>query len=125
MREERQAAPLFDAADGRQLAEAALRSITASAARERGDDFLRVRVRDLAQALDVRFVVAGRVNALDEDDEAIRTLAVWRGADYLSNMEYRRRQRRARMSPDSACRSTPAASRPTPRRKLGQLPFYH
>lgn len=87
MSEEREAPPLFDAADGRTLAEAALRSITASTARARGDDFLRILVRDLAQALDVTYVIAGRVIMLD-DGEGIRTLAVWGGADYLPNMDY-------------------------------------
>jgi signal transduction histidine kinase len=78
---------LFDAEDGRLLAEAALRSITDSTARARGDDFLRILVRDLARALDVHYVIAGRV-ALLADGEGIRTLAVWGGADYLPNMEY-------------------------------------
>jgi signal transduction histidine kinase len=78
---------LFDAEDGRLLAEAALRSITDSTARARGDDFLRILVRDLAQALDVQYVIAGRVATL-ADGEGIRTLAVWGGADYLPNMEY-------------------------------------
>lgn len=88
MSEDKQAAPLFDAADGRVLAEAALRSITASTARARGDDFLRILVRDLAQALDVRYVIAGRVMRRDDGDEGIRTLAVWGGADYLPNLDY-------------------------------------
>ncbi|MDC8757250.1 sensor histidine kinase [Janthinobacterium fluminis] len=79
---------LFDAGDRRTLAEAALRSITASTARVRGDDFLRILVRDLAAALDVRYVIAGRVIALPDGTEGIRTLAVWGGADYLPNMEY-------------------------------------
>jgi signal transduction histidine kinase len=78
---------LFDAEDGRLLAEAALRSITDSTARARGDDFLRILVRDLAQALDVQYVIAGRVASL-ADGEGIRTLAVWGGADYLPNLEY-------------------------------------
>ncbi|QJD91737.1 HAMP domain-containing histidine kinase [Duganella dendranthematis] len=78
---------LFDAEDGRLLAEAALRSITDSTARARGDDFLRILVRDLAQALDVQYVIAGRVATL-ADGEGIRTLAVWGGADYLPNLEY-------------------------------------
>ncbi len=84
-----EAAPrLFGAEDGRVLAEAALRSITASTARARGDDFLRILVRDLAQALDVTYVIAGRVIAMADGQEGIRTLAVWGGADYLPNMEY-------------------------------------
>jgi signal transduction histidine kinase len=87
MSEHRPAAPLFDAADGRILAEAALRAITDSTARARGDDFLRILVRDLAQALEVQYVIAGRVIAMD-DGEGIRTLALWGGADYLPNMDY-------------------------------------
>ncbi|SDH03818.1 MULTISPECIES: GAF domain-containing sensor histidine kinase [unclassified Duganella] len=87
MSEQHGEAPLFDAADGRTLAEAALRSITASTARARGDDFLRILVRDLAQALDVAYVIAGRVIAM-ADGEGIRTLAVWGGTDYAPNMEY-------------------------------------
>jgi signal transduction histidine kinase len=78
---------LFDAEDGRVLAEAALRSITDSTARARGDDFLRILVRDLAAALEVQYVIAGRVIGL-ADGEGIRTLAVWGGADYLPNMDY-------------------------------------
>jgi signal transduction histidine kinase len=78
---------LFDAEDGRLLAEAALRSITDSTARARGDDFLRILVRDLAQALDVHYVIAGRVIGM-AGGEGIRTLAVWGDAGYLPNMEY-------------------------------------
>jgi two-component system NtrC family sensor kinase len=79
---------LFDQADGRLLAEAALRSITASTARSRGGDFLRVLVKDLAQTLDVTYVIAGRVIQMADGGEGIRTLAVWGGTDYLPNMEY-------------------------------------
>jgi len=88
MSELEEAVPLFDAADGRALAEAALRSITASTSRARGDDFLRILVRDLAHALDVTYVIAGRVITMDDGDEGIRTLAVWADQDYLPNMEY-------------------------------------
>jgi two-component system NtrC family sensor kinase len=79
---------LYGAHGGRVLAEAALRAITASTARARGDDFLRLMVRDLARALDVRYVIAGRVVVMDDGAEGIRTLAVWGGDDYLPNMEY-------------------------------------
>ncbi|KQW91716.1 histidine kinase [Massilia sp. Root418] len=78
---------LFDEHDGRLLAEAALRSITASTSRLRGEEFLRTLVRDLARALDVTYVIAGRVVQL-ADGEGIRTLAVWGGTDFLPNMEY-------------------------------------
>lgn len=81
-------ASLFGATGSRVLAEAALRSITASTARARGDDFLRLMVRDLARALDVHYVIAGRVVVLGDGAEGIRTLAVWGGAAYLPNMEY-------------------------------------
>jgi signal transduction histidine kinase len=74
-------------ADG-SMAEAALRSITASTARARGDDFLRLLVRDLAQALDVRYVIAGRVISMADGGEGIRTLALWSGADYAPDIEY-------------------------------------
>ena len=87
-RAEGKAAPLFGEADGRLLAEAALRSITASTARTRGDEFLRQLVRDLALALDVTYVIAGRVITMEDGGEGIRTLAVWAGQDYLPNMEY-------------------------------------
>ncbi|MPQ59683.1 sensor histidine kinase [Duganella sp. FT27W] len=79
---------LYGAEGGRVLTEAALRAITASTARARGDDFLRLMVRDLARALDVHYVIAGRVSALADGAEGIRTLAVWGGDDYLPNMEY-------------------------------------
>jgi len=79
---------LFDEADGRLLAEAALRSITASTARTRGDEFLRHLVRDLALTLDVTYVIAGRVITMEDGGEGIRTLAVWGGEDYLPNTEY-------------------------------------
>jgi signal transduction histidine kinase len=88
MSEEKQAVPLFDAADGRTLAEAALRSITASTSRARGDEFLRILVHDLAEALDVTYVIAGRCITMDDGDEGIRTLAVWGGQDHMPNMEY-------------------------------------
>lgn len=81
-------AALFDEIGRRKLAEAALRSITASTARARGGDFLRILVRDLADALDVRYVIAGRVTEIAGEGEGIRTLAVWGGSDYLPNMEY-------------------------------------
>jgi len=79
---------LFNEADRRKLAEASLRSITASTSRARGDDFLRILVKDLAQALDVTYVITGRVIEMPDGEEGIRTLAVWGGQDYLPNMDY-------------------------------------
>ncbi|WP_374579885.1 sensor histidine kinase [Pseudoduganella sp.] len=79
---------LFDANDARILAEAALRSITDSTARARGDEFFRVLVRDLAAALDVTYVIAGRVIRMPDGHEGIRTLSVWGGDGFLPNMDY-------------------------------------
>jgi len=79
---------LYGPGDARILAEAALRSITAATARSRGEEFFRVLVHDLAQALDVTYVIAGRVVSLGEGQEGIRTLAVWGDRDFLPNMEY-------------------------------------
>jgi signal transduction histidine kinase len=79
---------LFDANDARILAEAALRSITDSTARARGDEFFRVLVRDLAAALEVTYVIAGRVIRMADGEEGIRTLAVWGGDQFLPTMEY-------------------------------------
>ena len=80
--------PLFDPEQRRTLAEAALRSITASTAHARGDDFLRILVKDLAEALDVHYVIAGRLVRLDDGSEGIRTLALWGGDGYQPNIEY-------------------------------------
>jgi signal transduction histidine kinase len=79
---------LYAPGDARILAEAALRSITAATARARGEEFFRVLVHDLAQALDVTYVIAGRVVNLADGHEGIRTLAVWGDRDFLPNMEY-------------------------------------
>lgn len=79
--------PLFSEAEKRRLAEASLRAITLSTSKTRGEDFFRVLVRDLARALDVAYVIAGRLIPF-EDGEGIQTLAVWGGADWLPNMSY-------------------------------------
>ena len=80
--------PLFDQAQRRTLAEASLRSIAASTARARGDDFLRILVRELAEALDVQYVLAGQLIGQLDGVEGIRTLAFWGGKGYLDNIEY-------------------------------------
>lgn len=81
-------ATLFDAQDQRKLAEAALRSITLSTSRVRGEDFFRVLVRDLAHALDVHYVIAGELVAETPGRESHRTLAVWAGTGYMDNITY-------------------------------------
>ncbi|MCV2360159.1 GAF domain-containing sensor histidine kinase [Paucibacter sp. TC2R-5] len=80
-------AALFSVDEGRSLAEAALRSITLSTSRAQGEEFFRVLVRDLAQALDVQYVIAAEVCTV-ETGEASRTLAVWAGSDFAPNMTY-------------------------------------
>ena len=79
--------PLFDPEQRRTLAEAALRSITASTARARGDDFLRILVKELAEALDVHYVIAGRLVRMDDGSEGIRTLALWGGDGHCEKGE--------------------------------------
>lgn len=79
---------LFDEAESRRLAEAALRSITLSTSRVQGEAFFRVLVKDLAAALDVAYVIAGRLIRMDDGSEGIQTLAVWGGEDWLPNISY-------------------------------------
>lgn len=80
-------APVFDDLERRKLAEASLRSITLSTSRVSGDAFFRVLVKDLAEALDMHYVIAGEL-IVEDGDEKNRTLAIWAGNDYLPNMTY-------------------------------------
>ncbi|MEL4179889.1 ATP-binding protein [Roseateles sp. PN1] len=80
-------AALFDELQAKQLAEAALRSITLSTSKAQGEEFFRVLVKDLAQAMQVHYVIAGELCQLD-DGEGIQTLAVWGGSDYMPNISY-------------------------------------
>ncbi|HEX5842056.1 MAG TPA: ATP-binding protein [Pseudomonas sp.] len=79
---------LFDEIDRRTLAEVALRHITDTTSRARGEDFFRVLVRDMAAALEVFYVIAGRLVHDEQGQECNQTLAVWAGEDYLPNMRY-------------------------------------
>ena len=78
---------LFDENERRQLAEASLRSITLSTSKVSGEEFFRVLVRDLAQALDMHYVIAGELYT-ENDVEFNRTIAVWAGNDYMPNISY-------------------------------------
>ena len=71
---------LFDENEGRTLAEAALRQITENTSWETGDQFFRVLVRDLAKALDVYYVIAGRIVVNENMKEHNQTTPVIRGA---------------------------------------------
>ncbi|MFY8117905.1 MAG: sensor histidine kinase [Roseateles sp.] len=79
---------LFSEAESRRLAEAALRSITLSTSRVQGEAFFRVLVKDLAAALDVAYVIAGRLLRMEDGSEGVQTLAVWGGEDWLPNLSY-------------------------------------
>ncbi|OEG73126.1 hypothetical protein BEL05_06950 [Shewanella colwelliana] len=79
---------LFDENEGRTLAEAALRQITENTSRETGDQFFRVLVRDLAKALDVYYVIAGRIVIDENMKEHNQTLAIWAGDDFMDNISY-------------------------------------
>lgn len=90
----------FDSDEGRQLAEAALRTISLSTAKSSGEQFFRQLVKELALALDVKYVIAGRLVTLEDEspakdsdapqanNEGIQTLAVWAGEDWISNIRY-------------------------------------
>lgn len=79
---------LFDEIDRRKLAEVALRHITDTTSRARGEDFFRVLVREMAAALEVFYVIAGRLVHDEQGKELNQTLAIWAGEDYLPNMRY-------------------------------------
>lgn len=79
---------LFDVQDQRRLAEAALRSIALSTSRVRGTDFFRVLVKDLAEAMQVHYVIVGELDKTDDGAEMHRTLAVWAGDGYMENISY-------------------------------------
>jgi signal transduction histidine kinase/PAS domain-containing protein len=66
--------------------EAALRNLVEGTAPVTGQDFFRVLVRHLAQALDVRYAFVGELAGPGRD--AIRTTAVWAGTGYRDNFEY-------------------------------------
>jgi C4-dicarboxylate-specific signal transduction histidine kinase len=53
-----------------------------------GEAFFRVLVKDLAAALDVAYVIAGRLVRMEDGSEGIQTLAVWGGEDWLPNLRY-------------------------------------
>jgi signal transduction histidine kinase len=79
---------LFDENDRRKIAEATLRNITESTSRCSGEDFFKVLVRDLAAALDVFYVIAGRLVTEENGNELSQTLAVWAGDKFIPNICY-------------------------------------
>jgi two-component system NtrC family sensor kinase len=79
---------LFNENDRRKLAEATLRNITASTSRVSGEDFFKVLTRDMASALDVFYVLAGRLVVAEDGQEMCQTLAVWAGDHFMTNINY-------------------------------------
>ena len=79
---------LFDDTESRILAEAALRKISENTSRKTGDDFFKVLVKDLAQALEVFYVIAGRIVKDETQTVCNQTIAIWAGDDYMENISY-------------------------------------
>ena len=71
----------------RKRMEEALRNLAQGTAPVTGQNFFRLLVDHLAQALNVRYAFVGEVTGAEQD--AIRTVAVWAGTDYLENFEYK------------------------------------
>ncbi|MBF0622844.1 MAG: response regulator [Magnetococcales bacterium] len=71
----------------KQISEASLRNIFYSTSKFRGDAFFQTLVKDLAKALEVHYVIAGRVSQ-EQGNEVCKTIAVWAGDDFISNITY-------------------------------------
>ena len=52
-----------------------------------GDDLFKILVKDLAETIDVCYVIAGELK-LNQESEKIETLAIWAGDDWLPNITY-------------------------------------
>ncbi len=81
-------ATLADEGARQQLAEASLKSIFYTTSKYRGDAFFETLVKDLAEALDVFYVIAGRV-AQEDAGEMCHTIAVWAGDRLIPNITYK------------------------------------
>ncbi len=81
-------AVLADEAARQRLAEASLKSIFYTTSRYQGDAFFKILVSDLAEALDVFYVIAGRI-VQEKDGEVCHTIAVWGGDKLIPNITYR------------------------------------
>ncbi|MBE9610312.1 sensor histidine kinase [Chitinilyticum piscinae] len=78
----------FSPEEQQRVAEAALRSITLATSRKQGEAFYRALVQELAQAMDVHYVIVGELVRTETGAEAIQTLAVRAGNDFMANIRY-------------------------------------
>jgi len=62
-----------------------LRSVDEGVAATYGGEFFRALARNLAKALEVRYAFVGE---LSQDKRRVRTLAFWKGEDFIENFEY-------------------------------------
>lgn len=79
---------LRDESQRQKLAETSLKNIFNRLSRVKGEAFFKTLVQQLAQALDVRYVLAARVERGSEQ-EVSHTIAVWAGDDFMDNVAYR------------------------------------
>jgi len=66
-----------------------LRSISYNTSAYRGTEFFQTLVKDIAKALDVYYVIAGRTSKDVDGQELCNTIAVWGGDILLPNITYR------------------------------------
>lgn len=78
---------LFDEEQERQLAEASLRALLLATSRAKGEDFFYVLVKEMALALDVKFIIAGEI-VIENNSESNKTLAIWSGNGFADNFTY-------------------------------------
>lgn len=70
----------------RKQTELAIESIVKGTARTTGQDFLRSLVRQLASAIDCRYIMLGEIT--EPQASRIKTLAIWAKNDFAENFEY-------------------------------------
>lgn len=79
---------LFDEHQRRKLAEVALRRITEQTSKVSGEAFFQVLVQEMAEALDVHYVIAGKLVDDTRGGEWIDTLAIRAGKQFADNIRY-------------------------------------
>jgi two-component system, sensor histidine kinase and response regulator len=79
---------LSDESSRQRLAEASLKSISYNTSAYRGTEFFQALVKDIAKALDVYYVIAGRTSKDIDGHEQCNTIAVWGGDALMPNITY-------------------------------------
>jgi two-component system, sensor histidine kinase and response regulator len=79
---------LADESSRQRLAEASLKSISYNTSAYRGTEFFQALVKDIAKALDVYYVIAGRTSKDIDGHEQCNTIAVWGGDALMPNITY-------------------------------------